>query len=135
MPKSGNWFSLGDPDCKELSRGPSKVDDVWVEAAYIIPKELYGTQYYFFACCSGINSTYEIHVGRSTNPLGPYLNKDGVDMMNFDDSTHLDSSRFVASSPYMIGPGHMAHYRQWKNKQDITTSAVVTKKLGLRNEN
>lgn len=38
MPKSGNWFSLGDPDWKELSRGSSKVDEVWVEAAYIIPK-------------------------------------------------------------------------------------------------
>ena len=126
MPKSGTWFSLDDPDWKELSRGPSKTDDVWVEAAYVIPKNVDGDQYYylfvnFFACCSGIKSTYEIHVGRSVNPLGPYLNKDGVDMMNFDDSTDLNSSRLLASSSYMIGPGHMGHYINWKTKQDIMT--------------
>lgn len=126
MPKSGNWFSLDDPEWKELSRGPSKTDDVWVEAAYVIPKELDGTQYYFlfvnfFSCCSGKQSTYEIHVGRSSYPLGPYVNKDGVDFMTFDDSTDLDSSRFLATRSYMIGPGHMGHYTKWKDKQDIMT--------------
>ena len=30
----------------------------------------------------GIDSTYEIHVGRSSSRTGPYLDKDGVEMTN-----------------------------------------------------
>jgi len=126
MPKSGNWFSSDDEAWKELSRGPSKIDDTWVEAAYIIPKELDGEQYYFlfvnfYACCGGTQSTYEIHVGRGTNPLGPFTNKDGVDMMDFDETTNLEASLFLATEDYMIGPGHLAHYSKGPTKRDIMT--------------
>jgi arabinan endo-1,5-alpha-L-arabinosidase len=41
--------------------------------------------YYYFApiniCCNGVNSTYRIIVGRSQNPLGPYLDRGGIDLM------------------------------------------------------
>ena len=36
----------------------------------------------WFGCCMGIDSTYEIHVGRSSSRTGPYLDKDGVEMTN-----------------------------------------------------
>jgi arabinan endo-1,5-alpha-L-arabinosidase len=52
-----------------------------IEGAFIFKKDNY---YYLFAswdrCCSGINSTYNIRVGRSTKIMGPYLDKDGVSM-------------------------------------------------------
>ena len=36
----------------------------------------------WFGCCAGIDSTYEIHVGRSSSRTGPYLDRDGVEMTN-----------------------------------------------------
>ena len=43
------------------------------EAPYIVYKDGY---YYMFvssgSCCEGLNSTYHVRVGRSTEPLGPY---------------------------------------------------------------
>ena len=42
----------------------------------------YGSKYYYiFAsrgiCCKGINSTYQVVMGRSKDIKGPYLNKEG----------------------------------------------------------
>ena len=36
----------------------------------------------WFGCCAGIDSSYEIHVGRSSSRTGPYLDRDGVEMTN-----------------------------------------------------
>jgi len=84
MPASGTGFSTDDSDWKELGE-----EFGWVEAAYVWPKVVNSIQYYYLfvnwgACCSGgVNSTYQIRVGRSsTNPLGPFNDKNGVDMMN-----------------------------------------------------
>jgi arabinan endo-1,5-alpha-L-arabinosidase len=42
--------------------------------------------YYLFAsidsCCKGVNSTYKMVYGRSTSITGPYVDKNGVNMMN-----------------------------------------------------
>ena len=44
-----------------------------------------GGYYYLLAnwgsCCSGVNSTYNIRIGRSANITGPYLDRNGVDMV------------------------------------------------------
>lgn len=57
------------------------------------------------ACCSGIDSTYEIRVrvGKSTEPMGPFpfLDKNGVDLMEGG------GSLFLSTTDYMIGPGHV----------------------------
>ncbi|MGC3961182.1 MAG: family 43 glycosylhydrolase [Verrucomicrobiota bacterium] len=63
-----------------------------------------GGYYYLFlnygGCCSGVDSTYNIRVGRSANPTGPYLDKNGVNMLNAGGTVILESTgRF-------IGPGH-----------------------------
>lgn len=59
--------------------------------------------YYLFVstgkCCAGVNSTYKIEYGRSTNITGPYLDKNGVDMMNGGGSV-LD-----AGNADWVGPG------------------------------
>ncbi|MFN3536479.1 MAG: arabinan endo-1,5-alpha-L-arabinosidase [Brevundimonas sp.] len=53
-----------------------------VEAPFIIT---HGEHHYLFAsfdlCCRGANSTYTLVVGRSREVLGPYLDREGRDMM------------------------------------------------------
>lgn len=51
-------------------------------------------------CCLGARSTYQIRVGRSERITGPYLDRQGKDMMQGGGSLVL------ASEGYRIGPGH-----------------------------
>lgn len=65
-----------------------------------------GGYYYLFlnygGCCSGVDSTYNIRVGRSASVTGPYLDKNGINMLNAGGTMLLESTgRF-------IGPGHPA---------------------------
>ncbi|CAL9582354.1 Extracellular endo-alpha-(1-_5)-L-arabinanase 1 [Streptomyces sp. enrichment culture] len=52
-----------------------------VEGPYIVK---HGRYYYLFAsydaCCSGVNSTYKIRVGRSASVTGPYTDSTGTPM-------------------------------------------------------
>ena len=54
-----------------------------VEAPFIFR---HGGYYYLFVsydlCCRGKNSTYNVVVGRSEKVTGPYIDKDGVSLMN-----------------------------------------------------
>jgi arabinan endo-1,5-alpha-L-arabinosidase len=63
-----------------------------------------GNYYYFFeqhgSCCDGVNSTYYITCGRSTNPLGPYVDDKGVSL-----STSYGVT-VIKKSGKFIGPGH-----------------------------
>lgn len=63
----------------------------------------HGGYYYLFvnwdACCQGINSTYNIRVGRSTSVTGPYLDRGGVNM------AASGGSMFLESTARYIGPG------------------------------
>ncbi len=72
-----------------------------IEASYIHRHEGY---YYLFVdwgmCCRGMRSTYNIRVGRSQKITGPYLDKDGVDMLMGGGSLVLGTT-----APF-IGPGH-----------------------------
>ncbi len=63
-----------------------------------------GGYYYLFVnyggCCSGVDSTYNIRVGRSSAVTGPYLDKSGLNLVNSGGTMVLESTgRF-------IGPGH-----------------------------
>src|SRR2546423_1442108 len=53
-----------------------------IEAAYLYR---HGDDYFLFVnwglCCRGVNSTYNIRVGRSKKVTGPYLDKDGKNIM------------------------------------------------------
>ncbi len=51
-------------------------------------------------CCRGTNSTYEIRVGRSASITGPYLDRDGKDML------HDGGSLLLSSAGHRVGPGH-----------------------------
>jgi arabinan endo-1,5-alpha-L-arabinosidase len=60
--------------------------------------------YYLFGthgtCCSGVNSTYNIRVGRSKSVTGPYLDNMGMDMLRGG------GKLVVAANNRMIGAGH-----------------------------
>jgi arabinan endo-1,5-alpha-L-arabinosidase len=72
-----------------------------IEAPYLYKHD---GHYYLFAslgmCCRGIDTTYHTRVGRAEKIIGPYLDKDGNDML-------LGGGTLVAESvgPF-IGPGH-----------------------------
>ena len=72
-----------------------------IEASYLYQ---HGGYYYLFVnwgmCCRGANSTYSIHVGRSKKVTGPYLDREGMNMLLGGGTLFLDSTK-----PY-IGPGH-----------------------------
>jgi arabinan endo-1,5-alpha-L-arabinosidase len=65
-----------------------------------------GYYYLFFnrgTCCSGINSTYYILVGRSTSPTGPFYDKDSL--VTNDNGGSL----FLHSDGRYLGPGHFGY--------------------------
>jgi arabinan endo-1,5-alpha-L-arabinosidase len=72
-----------------------------IEAPYIYRHD---GHYYLFAslgmCCRGVNSTYHTRVGRAEKVTGPYLDKDGKDMLDGGGTMVVDTV-----GPF-IGPGH-----------------------------
>lgn len=62
---------------------PDDAGDGAIEAPFIFKKNGY---YYLWTstdyCCRGMESTYKVVVGRSQNIEGPYVDAEGVDMMN-----------------------------------------------------
>lgn len=72
-----------------------------IEAPFIHKR---GGYYYLFVnwgkCCRGVESTYEIRVGRSKSVTGPYLDRDGADLKDGG------GSAFLATEGRFIGPGH-----------------------------
>ncbi len=73
-----------------------------IEASYLWRR---GGYYYLFvnwgSCCSGVNSTYNIRVGRSTQITGPYLDQNGVNMVSGG------GSLFLQGTGKFCGPGHV----------------------------
>lgn len=63
-----------------------------------------GNYYYLFAsigtCCAGVNSTYQLVVGRASALKGPYLNKSNNSMLNGNYSV------VVSGNSTFKGPGH-----------------------------
>ncbi|WP_195470752.1 family 43 glycosylhydrolase [Bacteroides xylanisolvens] len=64
-----------------------------------------GKYYYLFAsinnCCDGIDSRYKVVVGRSEKLLGPYVNREGKDMMSNSWTLVLEGD-----GETFFGPGH-----------------------------
>lgn len=82
----------------------------WKEAIEAPCLHQHGDHYYLFVnwglCCRGTNSTYNIRVGRSARITGPYLDKDGVDLLRGGGSLVLETAG------RRIGPGHAGIFRQ-----------------------
>ncbi|SDD73144.1 arabinan endo-1,5-alpha-L-arabinosidase [Sanguibacter gelidistatuariae] len=77
-----------------------------IEAPYVLSRD--GWYYLFFSrdsCCKGTASTYNMAVGRSTDPAGPYLDADGVALLDDGGTSLLDTDGA------MIGPGGQSVYQ------------------------
>jgi arabinan endo-1,5-alpha-L-arabinosidase len=74
------------------------------EAPYVVRR---GDYYYLFisegGCCSGPLSSYEVFVGRSKSPLGPFVDREGVSMMA---SRRGGTLVLSANGNKWVGPGH-----------------------------
>lgn len=100
------------------SRYHLAADSTGIENAFVM---MNGGYYYLFVskgtCCAGASSTYHIAYGRSTSMTGPYLDKDGVDMLNGGGTT------LEAGSGEWIAPGG----------ESIANNAMVRHKLDSAN--
>jgi arabinan endo-1,5-alpha-L-arabinosidase len=77
-----------------------------IEAPLIVRR---GEYYYLFVsfdfCCRGVNSTYNIRVGRSKRVTGPYLDRESKDMMEGG------GTLVIGGGKRWRGPGHCAILR------------------------
>ncbi|AMS05694.1 glycoside hydrolase family 43 [Acidipropionibacterium acidipropionici] len=78
------------------------------EGAYVVR---HGKYYYLMAssanCCSGPATGYAVFAGRSTSPMGPFLDEDGVSM----NASATGGKLVVAQNGNKwIGPGHNAMF-------------------------
>lgn len=101
-PATGKRITPNSPIIKVANNGASFFSNT-TEGSCLYQR---GGYYYLFlnfgGCCSGIDSTYNIRVGRSTSVTGPFLDKSGGNMLNGGGTMLLESTgRF-------IGPGHAA---------------------------
>ncbi|HXN23541.1 MAG TPA: family 43 glycosylhydrolase [Candidatus Dormibacteraeota bacterium] len=108
----GSWFGgiyiveLDPYDPTHMVSDPQRIaggKGFGIEASYLMQRDGW---FYLFAnwdlCCRGGLSNYKIVVGRSRTILGPYLDKDGIDMRDGG------GSMFMAGAGAEIGPGHFA---------------------------
>ncbi|HML22021.1 MAG TPA: arabinan endo-1,5-alpha-L-arabinosidase [Aggregatilinea sp.] len=90
-----------DPTLYSLAR--RTVNSGSVEAPFIIRR---GGFYYLFVsfdfCCRGVESTYHVAVGRSTVVTGPYVDRDGTDMIDGG------GTQVTFPTDRWRGPGHNA---------------------------
>lgn len=104
---SGIWMAQLDPTSgKRLNSTLTNVANIGdAEASYVIR---HGDFYYLFynrgTCCAGTNSTYHIQMGRSTNPTGPYIDRNGMALSN------NTGTNFLSTSGRYIGPGHLGYF-------------------------
>ncbi|MFN3410150.1 MAG: arabinan endo-1,5-alpha-L-arabinosidase [Limisphaerales bacterium] len=78
-----------------------------IEAPFLWRRD---SHYYLFVnwgqCCRGTNSTYEIRVGRAPAVTGPYLDRDGKNLL------HGGGTLVLGSEGRFIGPGHAGILRE-----------------------
>jgi arabinan endo-1,5-alpha-L-arabinosidase len=75
------WYTLARRP-REWSTHDTLAGSAAIEAPFLFKK---GDYYYLFVsydyCCRGVNSTYKMVVGRSKDIQGPYLNREGAQML------------------------------------------------------
>jgi arabinan endo-1,5-alpha-L-arabinosidase len=117
-PTDKTW-DMTDDRFIEIANYGGQLDENNIEAAYIYnhPSNPY---YYLFVnwdkCCNGINSTYNIRVGRSDQPTGPFIDKNGVDLKAGGGTVFLDANGDIIGNSRFVGPGHLGIYRHSDGK-------------------
>ncbi|MDO7886869.1 family 43 glycosylhydrolase [Hymenobacter cheonanensis] len=109
---SGNWLIQLDPTTgKRLDTNIKNVAGIspWCEneASYVMQ---HGGYYYLFynrgICCAGVTSTYYVQMGRATSPTGPYLDKNGVDLLQGG------GTDFLVGKDNYVGPGQVGLFTE-----------------------
>jgi autotransporter-associated beta strand protein len=102
---NGIYITQLNPSTGKLlnSNQPTQIaDNSQIEASYLYHQ---GNYYYLFVnfgmCCMGVDSTYNIRVGRSTSVGGPYVDENGVPM------TQGGGTLLLGSEGRYIGPGQV----------------------------
>ncbi|WP_367765818.1 arabinan endo-1,5-alpha-L-arabinosidase [Arthrobacter sp. HS15c] len=93
---TGLRASPGDPVTIADRKAPPNA----IEAPYIVPHA--GRYYLFFSrdfCCQGLESTYNIAVGRSDSISGPYLDAEGKELLDGG------GTPLLATDGGRVGPG------------------------------
>ena len=98
-------------DAKTGLRKGAKIHQLaWKESIEAPALLEHGGYYYLFVnwglCCRGLNSTYEIRVGRSRKITGPYLDAAGEDLATGGGTVVLKSEGD------RVGPGHPSFIRE-----------------------
>jgi arabinan endo-1,5-alpha-L-arabinosidase len=102
-----------------------------IEASYLYHHDQH---YYLFVawgmCCRGIHSTYNTRVGRADKIRGPYLDKDGKDML-------LGGGTLLAGNDGpMIGPGQAGIFEEngkfWFSSHFYDATANGDSRLSIR---
>ncbi len=95
-------FAADDSEVHHIAQRPRTADhDDSLEGAFVTRHD---GMYYLFAsfdhCCQGAHSTYNVRVGRSESITGPYVDRDGVPM--------LEGGGTLILTDYgqWVGPGH-----------------------------
>jgi arabinan endo-1,5-alpha-L-arabinosidase len=92
------------------------------EGAYVIKRNGY---YYLFAsasdCCRGPLTGYAVFAGRSQNALGPYLDQDGVSLL---DSRVGGTPVLTMNGNRFVGPGHNAIFTDGSGQDWMLYHAV-----------
>lgn len=98
---------LSDEDTTLYSLAQRMVNSGAIEAPFIIRRNDF---YYLFAsfdfCCQGKDSTYNVRVGRSEALTGPYVDRDGVEMLKGG------GTQITFPTEEWSGPGHNAILRE-----------------------
>lgn len=108
--KSGLRAAEVNPSTGKLLKDPPELSTITTalgEGVYVIKGPDY---YYIFAsrgrCCAGLNSTYQMVMGRSKNITGPYLTKDGKSWVD------NNYSIFLAGDSSEPGRGHNGFFTE-----------------------
>ncbi len=109
-----------------------------IEASYLYNNFARTGYYYLFVnwffCCRGPQSTYQIMVGRSRSPTGPFVDRRGISMQEAGGELFLNSTD--ADGRTFVGPGHAGiHYdeRRGTGRYALTVSyeAIAQKNMQL----
>lgn len=92
----------------------------------------HGDWYYlivsFDQCCRGADSTYKLAVGRSRSIAGPYVDTDGIPMLEGGGSILLEARQ----DDRFRGPGHAAYFRDNDGKEYLIHHAYDRDNRGAR---
>lgn len=76
--------------------------DAGIEAGYLHRRGDRWTLFFNVGrCCNGLDSTYEVRVGQADEPTGPFLDRDGVPLLDGG------GTPFLMSEGRFHGPGHV----------------------------